>query len=88
MTIKRKNSYVGPPPKPNWFCMKWSHKLHYFGIMKIAFMLILNQEKQDISWKSGKISESAYPKGKVANLLKMRFLVTLNPNEGRRKRMT
>ena len=64
---------VGLPPKPNLFFMNQSLKFRYFGIMKIAFMLIL---------KSKKICESAYLKGNVAKFTKMRFLVIQNPNEG------
>ena len=48
-------------------------------------MLIKNQENQKIIWRSKKICESAYLKGNVAIYLKTRFLVTLNPNEGRKK---
>ena len=38
--------------------------------MKIVFVLIKNQEKQKNILKSKKICESAYLKGKVANLFK------------------
>ena len=58
---------VGPLPKPNLFCMNESHKFHYFGIMKIAFMLIKNQGKQKIILKSKKICDIAYLKANIAS---------------------
>ena len=54
--------------------------------MKNSFMLIKNRENWKIIWRSKKICESVYLKGIVASLLKMKFLVTLNPKEGRRRR--
>ena len=43
-------------------------------------------ESVKIILKSKKICESVYLKGIIASLLKMKFLVTLNPKEGRRRR--
>ena len=51
-------------------------------------MFIKNQEKREIILKSKKICENVYLKGNVTSLLKTRFLVTLNPKEGRRKETT
>ena len=43
--------------------------------MKNSFILIKNQEKWKIIFKSKKICENAYLKGKVASLLKTRFFL-------------
>ena len=79
---------VSPPPKPKLLLYELVQWVPLFEIMKNSFMLIKNRENWKIIWRSKKICESAYLKGIVASLLKMKFLVTLNPKEGRRKWMT
>ena len=44
--MRREISYVGPPQKPNLSCMNWSHKFHYFGIMKKNFILTYEKSKE------------------------------------------
>ena len=44
--MRREISYVGPPQKPNLSCMNWSHKFHYFGIMKKQFILTYEKLKE------------------------------------------
>ena len=54
-----------------------------------SYLYIKKIEKNGkLFFKSKKICENVYLKGKVASLLKMIFLVTLNPKEEIRKEMT
>ena len=79
---------VGLPPKPKLLLYELVQWVPLFEIMKNLFMLVKNQEKGKIIWRSKKICENTYLKGNVGSLFKTRFLVTLNPKKGRRKEKT
>ena len=50
-SIIRKSHMLGPP-KPDWSCMNWSHKFHYFGIMKIHYSCLCKTKRSRRSFEN------------------------------------
>ena len=51
-SIHHKVTHVGPPPKPDWSCMNWSHKFHYFWIMKIHYSCLCKTKRSRRSFEN------------------------------------
>ena len=50
-SIDHKIMYVGPPPKPDYFCMDQIRKFHYSKLQNLILCLFQNIFKTEELWK-------------------------------------